>query len=255
MTTSFVYITSKNRESDSTSASDFIIRFNPALKVPSKKLELVTAIVPQSIYNVTTSNQLVDFTWNGVKQVTLTVGYYNATQLAAQLQTQMNTVAGGPAFTVAFDSKTQYYTIAEPAANVTMLFSTGAAAGTANNNWKLFGFVSSTGLAAVDSAAALSVTSNAATQLYQPDMMMVEFEVDGCPLMESRINANPQRSTSLVIPLLDEYASLNPIYSPEFPYTLHLKEEFIKELRVRLTDDTGTTLAINNAYSYFLFKS
>ena len=64
-----------------------------------------------SLYNVNLNNNKVYFTESSIlKTATLTNGYYTQSELATQLQTQMNS-AGSNTYTITFNSNTYQYTI------------------------------------------------------------------------------------------------------------------------------------------------
>lgn len=101
-------------------------------------VQLVKANIPSSGYIVNSSNNLVTFTYGTISYVaTLSTGNYTSTQLADELQLQMNTEVGfintGPAgsrFDVELDSITLVLTITSPSTSPeTIVFIAGAIAG------------------------------------------------------------------------------------------------------------------------------
>ena len=91
-------------------------------------IELVNGTVPADLYNVQPAWGSFTFAegstlWN----VSLTPGQYNATELCAQLQTQLNAIVGKTnTYTVAYSSITKFATItATGGATFSFLFQTG----------------------------------------------------------------------------------------------------------------------------------
>lgn len=79
-------------------------------------------------WQITTNNKFLDFNdGSGVKLATLSVGYYTSSQLAAEIEKQMNAVSSVD-FTVTFNRSTRKFTISA-VTNFSLLFLTGSNAG------------------------------------------------------------------------------------------------------------------------------
>lgn len=76
-------------------------------------IELVSGSIPADLYNVTPDwNNFIFAEGTGAKiKVTLTPGQYTATEVAAELQTQLNAVASVSTYTVAYSATTKRLTI------------------------------------------------------------------------------------------------------------------------------------------------
>ena len=121
---------------------------------------LLKATVPSPPYNVTNNNNKVIFNFNGTDHtLTLTNGFYTGTQLATELQTQLNSPGAVSSVTVTFDSKTYKYTISHSSTNLYFKWNENY---TTNNShsYKLFGFRN------IDGSASTEVISDFASDLF-----------------------------------------------------------------------------------------
>ncbi len=85
-------------------------------------IELVNGCVPGFIYNINTGWNKFSFDEGTTRYtVTLTPGFYNATQLASELQTQLNAI-GGNTYTCAVNPNTQKLTVTRTAGASTFSF-------------------------------------------------------------------------------------------------------------------------------------
>ena len=121
---------------------------------------LLKATVPSPPYNVTNNNNKIIFNFNGTDHtLTLTNGFYTGTQLATELQTQLNSPGAISSVTVTFDSKTYKYTISHSSTNLYFKWNENH---TTNNShsYKLFGFRN------IDGSASTEVISDFASDLF-----------------------------------------------------------------------------------------
>lgn len=91
-------------------------------------IELVNGCVPGFLYNMNTGWNKFTFQEGSTQYtVTLTPGFYTATQLAAQLQTQLNAIGAGNTYVCALDPNTQKLTVTRSvgAATFSFLFYSG----------------------------------------------------------------------------------------------------------------------------------
>ena len=121
---------------------------------------LLKATIPSPPYNVTNNNNKIIFNFNGTDHtITLTNGFYTGSQLATELQTQLNSPGAVSSVTVTFDSKTFKYTISHSSTNLYFKWEENY---TTNNShsYKIFGFRK------IDGSASTEVTSDFASDLY-----------------------------------------------------------------------------------------
>jgi hypothetical protein len=98
-------------------------------------IELISVELPNTLFDVDSSHNIIDFNYAGVKATTVTAGSYSGSQLADLLTTGMTATAGNP-ITVTFDEKTNKMTIA--GTTISLLAGTGA--NLASSIYTLLGF-------------------------------------------------------------------------------------------------------------------
>ena len=81
-----------------------------------KNLRLVGAFVPKTIYPVRTGfNDTLDFTYSGAKTAVMSQKNYTGSQLAAELESKIQTAISSSNVTVAYDEQTNKLTFTESA--------------------------------------------------------------------------------------------------------------------------------------------
>lgn len=167
-----IVIRSLSRQSSSTSSSNYIVQLNTPFIVGNKrKLKLVYFVCYNTIYNVSSSNNNIDFKSGATTySASVSAGIYDATTLATSLQTAMNNQLAG--FTVSYNINQKTYTISN-ASSFSLLFSSGSHAST--SLWQVLGFSSSNGLNGVDTASATSTTSTQAVDFNLPLSMYIKL--------------------------------------------------------------------------------
>lgn len=121
---------------------------------------LLKATIPSPPYNVTNNNNKIIFNFNGTDHtITLTNGFYTGSQLATELETQLNSPGAVSSVSVTFNSKTIKYTISHLSTNLYFKWEENY---TTNNShsYKLFGFRK------IDGSASTEVTSDFASDLF-----------------------------------------------------------------------------------------
>lgn len=144
-------ISSKDRMNQSDTSSSFTVQFNEAIRFD--KLAFVGAYIPNTIYNITSSNNLVYFNDGANRIATIPSGNYDVSTLSSAIQTQMNSVSA-LTFTVSYSPMTYKMTITGTAP-YSLTFGTN----TTNSIAKKIGFAN------LNTTPALSQTGNNAVQL------------------------------------------------------------------------------------------
>lgn len=138
----------------------------------SGKYVLRTAYIPNSSYNINSSNNQLYFTISSTaKTASIPVGYYDQLTLPSAVQTAMNAVSSG--FTVSFNATPSTITIANATSFVL------------NNSNALNSIASILGFTPVDTTAGTSTTSTGILDL--------------SPLMSFNINISDQNNVQIVI--------------------------------------------------------
>lgn len=104
--------------------TDFEVELDKPIKNVSG-FRIVKCYVPYSFYNVKSSNNIIDLNSAGIHALVIPIGQYNGTELAAEIETQLQTVSGQ--FRCEFDVNTLKFTIRRTdATNFTLQWLTGA---------------------------------------------------------------------------------------------------------------------------------
>lgn len=154
-------IDSRDRENyASTTASNFTVKFNGLNNVVS--LNLLQAQIPNTEYVINARNNIIDFTDSvaGASVATLTQGSYTATELADEINLQMNTAVGagfGVEYQVTYITFTQKFRVTNVALN-TFSFDWATGPNATTSTWFEFGEATQT-----DTAAGLSTYDSSAT--------------------------------------------------------------------------------------------
>lgn len=168
----FVILRSADRLPDSTSSTQFTLDLDSLFTRDSEEekfqLTPVSITIPYTQYVVDTHNQNIYFQENGVDvNAVLTPGFYNATDLATEIESVMN-AAGANTYSVTNNTLTYTFTIARTAGAVTFNFTWGT--NTSNSARKLMGF------SAADTTAGTTVTSDNAYNLAEPYAFSLRIE-------------------------------------------------------------------------------
>lgn len=204
---------------------------------------LKSAVIPNLVYPVNSSNNTFVFAEGGGSNITstLTAQNYTGTQLASELQTVLN-ADGGLVYTVSYDSQTGKLTIAPSSS--TVQFKTTNTAFTASF---VLGFDDTT-----DTADASSITSDYPVRL--DGSMYIDIELSG---MSPNTVTSKNTSTPLCrIPLAGSFGAIityeNDSVKDEM---IHIDSTALSHLRMRIRDDMGSTWTLpDNAYCSFTFN-
>lgn len=93
--------------------------FRVLLKDPiksAKSVELLQALIPNTAYNITTDNNVINFNDGAAKSATIPVGGYSAASLATQIASSLTTASGVITFSCSFSTTTFKFTISGTAA-------------------------------------------------------------------------------------------------------------------------------------------
>lgn len=152
-------INSLDRNVGSNSTTDYNVNILPAI-TNAKKFTLASASIPNTTYNVSSSNNTLYWTDSTTATFTTTIspGSYSATTLASAIQTAMNSVSSG--YMASYSSTTYLLTVAN--SGLTFYFSFGT--NTTNSLAYVMGFATNGTLAA--SQTGQNVVNLAGAQFY-----------------------------------------------------------------------------------------
>jgi hypothetical protein len=109
---SILVISSEDKLSPLETSSRFTVRIRPAI-TSALSCRLLFAIIPNSTYNVNTTNNVFVFDDGSVRTLQIAPGSYTAATLATAVAAAM-TAAGAQTYTVVYNAQTYHYTISAP---------------------------------------------------------------------------------------------------------------------------------------------
>lgn len=186
-----------------------------------------------SFYTVNNNNNKIYFTESNVlKTATLTNGFYTSSQLATQIQTQMNS-ASRNTYTVILNSNTYQYTFSSTA-NFGFKFGTN----TISSAYKLLGFDTN------DYSESTSTTSVNIIDLNSIKGIYIDFHDDKRKDIEFSNNNNPSNVFSLTFNDKSDFGSLLS-YKVRQNYIQKLKFVNTISLKFKLYDQDFNDLTTN----------
>ena len=195
-------------------ALDVTISSDTSWKFHAVDFEFSTATARDYSVNVKNGRKVVenlnDYMWfghstSGVKMITLPSGFYTGTELAAELQTQLNTEFSPITWTVAYVSITGLFTITPSAGTVRYLnVNTSAQLSKRDSiGGHLLGFE-------VNAASAAAISSD--TAIYGLDLETELYAIIGGVLLSDNYSAPRELSIDQAIKLASSVASVEISY-------------------------------------------
>lgn len=185
-----VFIRSLDRDTTvSSSSTNFVVRFDKYQFPHLKFVKLINFIMPNSIYNFTTSNNTIYFRENATnKTATVTPGFYTADTLATTLASILTTASGG------FNT----YTVTYSAITGKLTFSAGS-------NFQFMAGTNPTfpyrelGITQADTVAATSLTSTNCVSLERPVRVYLSMDLCDEPILIGNATATSDASFSIPV--------------------------------------------------------
>ena len=170
----------------SLSSSNFTILLNDKVMLLGRKqLGLVNFIGYNTLYNIDSSNNKIDFYENLIVMppATLASGFYNANTLATEIGNALTTASSGyNTYTVTYSTLTNKYTVSA-GNNFKLLFSSGKNASV--SPWKVMGFSNSNGTSGIDTTLGTSATGNDIVNLTLPLSFYIQINSFGASNFKS----------------------------------------------------------------------
>ena len=201
---------------------------------------LIKAIIPNSIYQVNTNNNIINFKIGGnAKKATLTPGGYTFDDLSNEIKTQMDTANGSSIFTVTPDPVTFKYTIVS---------SSGAFHFQKSTAWRILGLLN------IDEPDSLANTTRELNNVADQSIHFIDVVIPEIPYIACRNNMSGKHIIDR-IPL--SMPAGNMIYYTNafdsfmnFFYPINLSQ-----LTIQLYEDTNTEFFdCQNADNSFEFE-
>jgi hypothetical protein len=233
-----LFVDSRDRISSSAGTHDFVINLPEHIRKISK-VELSSLNVPNTIYNINSSNNVIPVVISSVTyNATLTPGSYTDSTLIVEAQSKINTAvttSTGQTFTITFNATTYKLTFAS-----TGSFQINFAS--SSSPWRECGFANAL------TTAGTSATGSNVAQLGLPYELFI--------VIEQLSHGSPIRTTN---PTLGHYTFICPLngnggsvssYSEDV-YTQHIHFNpplsSIDRLTVRLLDRNASAANLNGA--------
>jgi hypothetical protein len=192
------------------------------------KYKLKSAYIPNSAYNITSSNNTFYFTSGGTADTaTIAVGYYNSGTLTSALQTAMDAVSSG--FTVTYNTIQGTVTIANATAFVL------------NNSITTNSLAPVLGFTATDTSSSTSVTSTGILNLSPITSFNINISDQNGIIL---VNTNSSNATTFVIPIVQD-TSFVCYYEPTdgFDQVVTFAQTML-HLNIAVTDDQSNVLPL-----------
>ena len=109
MRSTLLVVSSEDRVNITETSTQFTVRIRPAIN-NARRVSLAWSIIPNTTYNVTSSNNTLYWFDAAAATATIAPGSYTATSLATAVAAAM-TAAGSQAYTVTYSGTTYHYTI------------------------------------------------------------------------------------------------------------------------------------------------
>jgi len=229
----------------STSSADCAIKLSEPFDISKfSYVELLYFQLYNTCYNITSSNNQIDLYEDATdKLVTLTTGSYNASTLATELQTQLNTASGGyNTFTVSYSTITRKFTFSA-SNNFQFKFNTGTH--TSSSPWKILGF-SNNGLTSVDSSTSTTISSPSPSNFATPQSYFIRCKELG----EHYVSTSGDKFT-FYVPSSSGAGAVQEVFTRNtFCQKLKLNKSSyasLTELHILIETGNYTTAQLNNS--------
>lgn len=229
--TNKLLIKSVDRLASSSNSSNFVVKLPKAIK---GKWIVSCVTIPNSIYTFDASNNKLYFYWDSAaRTATITPGVYTSSTIAAELQTQMQTVDAG--FTVTRSSATKKLTFTHSTDNFYFNWSTSSG----DSPEVMLGFTKAT-----NTANGTSVTAPNVMNLARVLSINVEIREASTRIMTSDVNDDAR--FSIYIP---NTASAGDFFTAD--YRQHSDMDIIKfdnptkMLNIKMFDSEGNDVNLN----------
>jgi hypothetical protein len=218
----YLYLNSKDRTTNSLSNINFRVDLSRNI-INAKRISLISLSLPNRILNINASNNQFDFDDGVARNFTIPNGVYSATELATELQTQMNAVSAG--YSVSYSAIRDIFTFSNAGA-FTLLFSN------TDNPYALLGFPNA------DTASATTHSSSLGTEFVKQVDLAIDIDV----IKKTCLTSNPiSRIHTFIIP---RDGSNLITFNMNSQYLLSLKNEQVNitEMNISLSRSDGNTL-------------
>lgn len=228
-------VNSKNRYRGT--AEDFSI--NIPMIENLRKFRLLSANIPNTLYNITSTNNTIYWVRGGALTAQLIEGAYDITGLLTEIADAMTTEDGVQSYTATYDSRTMRITITGTAAFVLNCTTT------TNSAWYLLGFETD--------ADTISATTHAADNVIRLDLPAYLL-LSIAELYNNKSVSDTNHRATFVIPITTNTQS-NELFQTNLRYDTgrdFTAVNSITELTCKLTNPDGVVIDLNGSDFSFL---
>ncbi len=237
----FKYIIIDTRDRIKGNTNEFTVNLNPAF-YGVKKVELLSLSLPQTMYNITTANNIIYFSEGGGPLIaSLSPGNYNASSLANAISILLSTISPNAFIYNVSVSNITYKMTISASGNFSLLFGS-------NSTQSIGDFIGYT----IDTIPALTHTGDSIIQLYQS----VYYIIDIAELPVAVKSSNIKDYGTFVINTRTNGGDIEVF---EIANRYHIIENYdnaqnIFNLNIKLKTYDNKLVDINNAEWFMMLK-
>jgi hypothetical protein len=232
----FLLIDSRDRTSSSSGFTDAIFNIKNVPFVDFKRASLISFVIPNLLYSITSSNNKIVFTRGSQHIATITPGNYTINQLSTAIK---NAMLGedSNSYDVTYDSNAQKLTISGSAA-FTLNFDQ------AGTMWRELGFEN------ISTSSATSHVSTNYVNLAMENFVYIQIDELGDHILSTR---NTNYGATFYAPLIESKGSL--VFQSEgmMQQKIDIRPpKRFEKIRVRILDHTGSIANFNSDWHLYL---
>ena len=204
----------------------------PLIEIPDGfhiYLSVVSCLIPYSFYNINTSNNVLQYSFDGINLTTLTIpiGNYNVNSLLSILKSNIS-----PTFTISYDNVKNKFTFTHPINNFMFMSSSTCL--------QILGFNNNMTI----SSTSLTLTSVNCVNVYSIRTVQVNSN-----LITYNINKVQKNNFCILcsVPITcTPFSLIEYINRTNFKTNLFLNR--ISKIKIKLTDDNGNLIDLNGCH-------
>jgi hypothetical protein len=209
---------------------DFVVKIPPLMGVG--QVSLLSASIPNTLYNITATNNTIYWTRGGALSATIPAGAYSVTDLCLALATAMDTADGVETYQVSYSPVTMKISIICTAATVL------TCTNTTNSMWYEIGFDT-----AADTGSATSHTADNVLRLDFPPFVLIS--ISEITSAEAATTANFRANFCVSMSHNSQYVEVFNENSNFVNRQLYTLGAGINSMRIRLQRPDGTSAGLN----------
>lgn len=237
-------------------SGDYAIQWSNSYQLNKRKVKIKSIKITNSSFTINANNRNLDFFENAIaKTAQLTIGFYNAIDLATNIQTAINIASGGfNVYVVGYDANTGLMTFTA-GNNFSLQFLTGANVGTYNNLWKLLGFTNALGSAPIDTTLGLTTSSVKIVSIYTNDFfkLSIAFNTNDNVQNCSEMIGDTTKVTA-ILPFIAPAISTTIMKEEDIGITFTSNVDDLKIVYIKIMDDFNRVIDFNNVENLIILE-